>query len=96
MHVSLYEHELHRLVASPVIFLLAHPACAVHTHSLLLSHTNLQHFIGEAFGFRVSKPQPGADGSGGGGGDLATANFFPFSAVFKSYGIRSRYSNSLP
>jgi len=28
--------------------------------------------------------------------DLATANFFPFSAVFKSYGIDRRYSYILP
>jgi hypothetical protein len=56
MHVSLYEHELHRLFASPVLFLLAHPACAVHTHSLSSPHTNLQHFIAEALGCRVSEP----------------------------------------
>jgi len=65
MHVSLYEHELHRVVASPVIFLFAHSACAVHTHSLSSPHTNLQHFLEEALGSRVSENQPGAEGSGG-------------------------------
>jgi len=43
MHFSLYEHQLHGLVASPVIFLLAQPACSVHAHTNTSPHSYLQH-----------------------------------------------------